>query len=529
MKKNWVKLILGGWILFLVVTNIVWLYLDKSPPGWDSAAHLKSIVLMNHWLRGWFEGSFKELLGLFWGYPPLVYFLGGIWGLIVGLKIDGLVFLNTFFLIGAILGVYKLAKEIVKEEKVAVISTIIFSLFPVIGEISRNMLLDLPLLVWVVWGLYFWIKSDDLKNTKYAWGLLIMLILASLTKLNGFLYFVPIAISILVKEFKNIDVWLKLAIGGLVYGVAVGWWWLINWNNIYQYLTGLAGQGEKLTDPMNLMDWQTWIHYFKLLFLHQIGSITTVLLIIFSWFVPKSRENKKMIWWTVMIYVIFTIIKNKDFRFTLPILVPMAIWLGWGIVEFGKKVSENISVVIMVWLLMWLGFNFWENAFGWPIKKPLIVSTKSFLFENINWLGFDDYPVRAIKTEIWPNEEIVEDLIKIATQESRAKKMLMLVNIEQVNDNNMNLLGLLKLNQRWIVDPLDLGVEYDNQKAQELFEKYNYFLVPEKKYEATPFYTVNLKSINWMKDWVWENMGEFEILKEYLLPNGKRIFLIKGI
>ena len=527
MKKKWIKLILGGWILFLVLTNIIWLYLDKLPPAWDSAAHLKSIVLVNQGLRGQFEGSFKELLGSFWGYPPLVYFLGGAWGLITGLKIDTLVFLNTIFLVGVIFGVYKLAKEIVKEEKVAIISVIIFSLFPVVGEISRSMLLDLPLLVWVVWGLYFWLKSEDLKITKYAWGLLIMLVLASLTKLNGFLYFIPIGILILIKGFKDINIWLKLMIGGVFYGVAVGWWWLLNWNNIYQYLTGLAGQGEKLTDPMNLGQWQTWIHYFKLLFLHQIGPITTILLLVFGWFVPKSRENKKVIWWTIIVYVIFTIIKNKDFRFTLPILIPMAIWLGWGLIEFGKKISKNIAVIIMVLSLIWLGFNFWENAFSWPIKKPLVISTKSLLFEDIDWVGFDDYPVRSVNQEIWPVETIINDLI-IETDNKLTVNMLGLIDLEELNNSNLNLYKLMLDRNEINIETLGgITKEFKQEEIREIVNINNYFLVPEENYEAAPFYVTHLKVNNQFRDWIWENIIEFEVIREYQLPNQKKIYLLK--
>ena len=142
-----------------------------------------------------------------------------------------------------------------------------------------------------------------------------MLILASLTKLNGFIYFGPIVLWYLWEARKSEKVFLRLVIGGLIYGVAVGWWWGINWQNIYIYLTGLAGSGEKLTDPMNLLSLTTWIHYFRLFFLHQVGPILGIVAFI-SWYeMPKDGENRKLIYWAIFVYIIFTIIKNKDFRF----------------------------------------------------------------------------------------------------------------------------------------------------------------------------------------------------------------------
>jgi 4-amino-4-deoxy-L-arabinose transferase-like glycosyltransferase len=265
-KNKSIKLILWGWIVFLVAVNVLWLSWDKNPPAWDQAAHLKSIVLTNQWLSGKFSGNFVDLVKIFGGYPPLIYVLGGLWSLVVGVSVAKISFLNTIFLVGAVIGVYKLAEEISKNKKIALLSGIIFSLLPVIGDISRNMLLDLPLLVWVAWGLFFWIKSENLKVNKYSLGLLLMLILASLTKLNGFIYFVPMGIILLIENFREKEFWMKMVIGGAIYAVTVGWWWKINIINIYLYLTGLAGQGEAATDPMNLEQWQTWIHYLRLFF-----------------------------------------------------------------------------------------------------------------------------------------------------------------------------------------------------------------------------------------------------------------------
>ena len=88
----------------------------------------------------------------FWGYPPLVYWLGGGWSLLVGTEVARITVLNSLFLILGVIGVYKLSGK-------NLLAAILFSLFPVIYDISRNMLLDLALTVWVIWGLYFWLKE----------------------------------------------------------------------------------------------------------------------------------------------------------------------------------------------------------------------------------------------------------------------------------------------------------------------------------------------------------------------------------
>ncbi len=526
MKNNKYKLILGGWVILLVIVNLVWLSLDEMPPAWDQAAHLRSIVWFNYFLQGKFWGSFWDLLRVFWGYPPLIYFLGGLWSLVFGVEVARITFINTFFLVAGIYGVYSLAKEVSKNNLAALLAAIIFSLFPVIGDISRNMLLDLPLLVWVVWGWYFWLKSDDLKKTKESWLLLLMLVLASLTKLNGFLYFVPVLIVLIIKSFKNIDILVKLVVGGLVYIMTVGWWWIGNWTSIYSYLTGLAGQGESLTDPMNLMEWQTWTHYLKLMVLHQIGPVTFFMgLFLVFWVPKKNNKNILLLITTILVYIIFTVVKNKDFRFTLPILVPMSIWMAWGGVEFFKKV-KFWGLSILVLLIGWLGFNFVENGFDWPIKKPVVIATSVPVFGDVDWIGFDDYPVREFKGGNW----LIEDIISDINSELKNKdgKVMSLINIEEINNNNLSLYSVMNFGKELPLSSTDFNDSYTTEdKLFGLIDNSDYFLIPERDYEASPFYAVNLKFLNGTRDWVWNNIDNFEILKKYKLPNSKTIYLMK--
>ncbi|MPM30235.1 hypothetical protein SDC9_76783 [bioreactor metagenome] len=485
----------------------------------------------NYFLKGEFWGNFLVLLRVFWGYPPLVYFFSSLWSIIFGVSIAKITLVNTLFLVGAILGVYFLAKEISRNNLVALFSAVLFSLFPVIGDISRNMILDLPLLVWVVWGWYFWLKSNDLKNIKYAWLFWLMIVLSSLTKLNGFLYLIPALLILFFKSLKDINIFLKLVIGGLIYIVFVGWWWIGNWSSIYQYLTGLAGQGEALTDPMNLLEWQTWIHYLKLMVLHQIGPVTFFVGLFLAFWVPK--KEKKNVWLlivAVLIYIIFTIIKNKDFRFTLPILAPMAIWMAWGGVELIKKINKFFGLFIFILLISWLSFNFIENGFGWPIKKTVVLASKLPILGDVEWIGFDDYPVRAINKSVWPNEKIVNDLSEEVKGEDQTKNVLMLVNIEELNDNNLSLYKTILKQEKIEFGSVGIINQFNNdEEIENMIKNFDYVLVPEINYEASPFYSINFKALGQARDWVWTNRDKFETLREYKLPNQKNIFLMKKI
>lgn len=479
MRKLWF------WVFILVLGNVIWLSLDTNPPAWDQAAHLKGVILVNQWLKGEFNGGFLELIRSFWGYPPLIYFMGGFWSLLVGTGVNQITYLNTLFLILGVFGIYKLSGN-------KLLPAILFSLFPVIYDTSRNLLLDLPLTVWVIWGLYFWLNKKD-------FGWLLMLILASLTKLNGFIYFLPMILISLKENYKNKEFLMKLVIAAALYIVSVGWWWGINWQNIWQYLNGLAGQGEKLTDPMNIFSGITWIHYFKLFFLHQLGPITALFFLFFA-----KKENKKLIWWLVINYIIFTIIKNKDFRFTMPLLAVIAVWFGWGL----EKLKQKWVVAL---ILIWMSFNYIENSYNWPIKKPIVFSTPTYLLGNVDWINFSDYPVREYRNVIWPNLEILSDIVEPKS------KLLVLINLAELNDNTLNLYRLMT------------GKNYIQIHGVDQWQKidFDYILLPNLKTQSAPFYDTQLRLRQEVIKNIWENIDNYEKIAEYTLPNGGAISLLR--
>jgi 4-amino-4-deoxy-L-arabinose transferase-like glycosyltransferase len=387
-----------------------------------------------------------------------------------------------------------------------ILAAILFSLFPVIYDISRNMLLDLALTVWVVWGLYFWIKRND-------WGVVIMMILASLTKLNGFIYFVPMLGWNLWESRKSEKRFLTLVAGGLVYLAVVGWWWGINSQNIYLYLTGLAGQGEAATDPMNLTSWVTWIHYFRLFFLNQLGPITAILFLILS-----KKENRKLVVWTVATYVIFTIIKNKDFRFTMPILPVLAVWWGWGLYQTHPSgqaghppLTRRVRQVFLWFTLVWMGFNYIENSYNWPIKKPVVVYTPTFLMGNVNWIDFSDYPVREFRKAIWPNEKILADI------PNEPEKLLMVMNVAELNDNTLGFYRVKEEKNNLQIHGIDKWGKME----------FDYIVVPEEGEESAPFYDTQLEVRKEAIKEIWGNTDKYQRMAEYSLPSGGKVWLLR--
>lgn len=512
--------------LYLLITlqlglNLLWLKLDQTPPAWDQAFHLKSVVLMNHFLTGQFGGNLIDLIRSFYAYPPLMYFLGAVWSLFAGLGISRITYLNSIFLALVLIGIYKLSLKILKNSRQAFLATFLFSLFPVIYDASRNFLLDLPLLTWVVWGLYFYLESNYLTHSRFSWLWTFTLILASLTKLNGFLYYLPMIAYSLYFVFKNkrLQPLINLGLGFSAFCLLVGWWYAFNWQNIILYLGGLAGQGEPLTDPSGLFNLVNWFHYFKLFFLHQLSPIPTLLillsLIFWPYFGIEKHQRRFLFFYLTFNYVLFTLIKNKDFRFTFPLLPTISI-LAIANLRHAPK-------LVAILLFAFLGFYFVNNSFSWPIKKDFVLATPTFVFSDVEWIGIDNYPVRSPQQDSWPNETIVQDVIKLSRNKS--VRVLVLINLEKINDNNLILEQTLMKNNSLVLSSVGNINRFNSPRQLAQFMKsYDFYLVPDQSYEPTPFYAINLTAYKQARDYIFANQENFELLKSYEFQ-AKKLYL----
>lgn len=528
IRAHWPVFGLIVLLLFHLVANILWLSADKTPPAWDQAAHIRGVVLVNQWLTGRFWGKFPDLINALGGYPPLIYFIGGGWSVLAGVGVVNITFLNYLFLALAVVGVYKLARAVGGSQVTAFGAAMFFSFVPVIYDISRNFLLDLALVAWVVWGVYFWVKSNFLEHWNGSFWFGVCLILASLTKLNGFIYFGVLILMALVMMVRNRK-WVvmeHLLVLGAIYIVAVGWWWILNFKNIYDYLTGLAGQGEPLTDPTNLWSWRTWLHYYKLFFLHQLSPTATVILTgVIGWWLTKRVEWKK--YWYLLLFVafnytVFTVIKNKDFRFTMPLLSVVAV-VFWLAVDEIKTAWVKKTVIGI--LGVYLGFYFLTNSFEWPIKKEFKLTVNTFLMGGVDVINVSDYPVRSPKVTVWPNREITSDL-SYMVEEGKLLRVLVLINREEVNDNNLTLYREMEGIHSYDFGSVGSRAEFGSEgELIGLLRQFDVFLVPDNSYEPAPFYGINVKAYGQARDYILGHQNQFDLKKTYEVYQGKKLFL----
>ena len=522
MKKYWLLI----WVIvFHLVFNLIFLSLNKMPPAWDQAAHLRNSIVWNRVMSGGLGLSFKELIGQSWGYPPLMMFLGGLWSMIFGVGIFQITFLSTLFLIIGVVGTYVLTKELSKNDLAAGVAALLFSFFPIIFDISRNYLLDLPLTVFVLWAIWALIKSRYLVDfNKYTVLFILLFLFSSLAKLNGFLYFGPMFIYVLYRAIKDKEIKIirNFFIVAGIFMVGVGWWYLVNFENIRAYLK-VAGEGESVTDPMNLFKMETWFFYLKLFCLQQATVVTSLLFFGVLPFWKKIGVEKKkrgfMLVFLILSYLIFTIIKNKDTRFTMPLLPIAAVIMGLGLAkleEFNKVIFRVVFIILGLFMLL----NYFSNSFQWPIKKEYILSFKMPWFGWIEVINISENPVRSLKTALWPQKQIVNSVVE-------GSRVMVIINKEEINGNNLNL--FTEVANKSIFFELVPNSWQSDLEMQNYINQMDYVLVPDNTYDLAPVYVINLKALNQSRDFVLNQKENWELVDTYYVYGDKKLFLMKKL
>ena len=207
-------------------------------------------------------------------------------------------------------------------------------------------------------------------------------------------------------------------------------------------------------------------------------------------------------------YAIFTLIKNKDFRFTFPLLPVIAV-LAIANLRHAPK-------IILVLVFGFLGFYFVNNSFGWPIRKPVVLSTPTFLFGNVEWLSFSNYPVRSPNQILYPNQQIINDLGQLAQNSRSQLRVLVLIDQAEVNDSNLQFYQSLAKNYSFEISSIKDIEKFKNQTEIEIrLASYDLFLVPAPDLTPAPYYAIYLPALTQARNYLWNNQSEFRIVNSY--------------
>ena len=506
--------------LFHIFGNIIWLNLNKSPFTWDEAGH----AIISFKFTDFFNGSNRnqDFLSISDYYPPFVHLLVSFLMLVFGKNIlIGPIIITGFFIL-AIVFLYLYSYELFHDKMAAFFAGSIFSLLPNIYALSRQYLLEIPLVAITLGALYFLEKNFKI--------FIIFLSLALMTKWTAIIFlFFPIIYKLRWKKSL-----LALSIAVLVNFP----WYFHNLSTILHASQTTAT--PEVANPQSVFSYDSFKYYlfaatnFQLTLLGMVFFVISVV-----YFILKKRKQSFFILGTLFfIYISFTLIGNKNIRYII-FLAPIACMLiGYFLSNFRKNLIylspsyeiKRESITVATWLIFnYFIFYYFTLSFGMPLNSYAIHLRRSVNIPFFGWidiinLGRDSsrYLAPTYDPTFWPNGVIVKEL----SYHNGQKNIKILVVCEKPHLNQVN----LELERRGLnLKKIQFLAPYDIPpfSSDEELEKYltgfdvillaDYDLGPEGGIRAIP---ARLQISNFLKS---EKSNQFRLINTYPLPDEDKL------
>ena len=330
LKGQLIKWRLALLIFTLVYAVLLLLYLGSMSVQWDEATHLNTGIMMLH-------GDFSSYLNEGPFYPPLYDLMTAGFFRIAGISLFNARLVSVVF---AILNIWMLF-EFVRTMyglKVALISSVLLAIMPGFVWLSRLSMIETVLLFFfsISMLLFFsWLRTN---RTRYVVLSGIALGLGFLAKYQAIVGVLVIAVVLLAlaREHAKVKILSFILLILMVAAFAIPWFFITfqvySTHTLNQWLYALQmGNPQKSAYSLQLpapvfylvaMTWPYGTYGFApvSIFIYLFALIGLGL---FGW--RRKLEDKFLLVWFFSVYIFFTLIGNKDWRYIVGVFPVLAI------------------------------------------------------------------------------------------------------------------------------------------------------------------------------------------------------------
>ena len=372
--REW-ALVASAWLAIAVCT-VIWLTIDTRPPEWDHANHLQRAVSC---ARDVAAGDWRTILTRSSFYPPIVPCAAGLVYRVLPTDAAAGAIVMLLFLAGAMAATYAFCR-ILAGGTAGVAAAWIFGTAPFVIFSVLRFQLDLPLATLVATALLVLVLTDGF--TRVGWSVLAGVVfgIGMLTKPPFAVYLLPPIVWILVIERHRRAV-TNAALAALVaVAVSVAWYGprVVGMPRqiAFRAVTHAAEEGK----PPTLS--AAGLAFYPMSLPMQLGIVATILLLAGIVVAVLRRQGVALVAFVVPL-ALFMLLRNKDLRYTLPLLPAAAVLGGIVVASLGTGLRRSLlGVLVLVGLVQLSGVV-------WAVPPPV----------TLPWLGqrwvLASPPVRA--------------------------------------------------------------------------------------------------------------------------------------
>ena len=391
-------LVVGALFALLCAVTAVWVSVDRRPPAWDHANHLERAVECYRILSQPGHDRLREILDVSSFYPPITACAAGLLYFVFPIAPLTAQAVMLGFLALGLAAVFALGRRLFDSET-GLLAAFFFGTAPFVIFSLTNFQLDLPLASMVAAALYALVRSEGFSRPGWSMALGVALGLGMVTKPPFAGYVLPAFCWPLWQALRSGDRrrrlgWLGVA---LVVGVAIALPWYgprivglpIQAANRSFKQAAEAGQAGYLSAESLL--------YYPRVLPMQFGALATLLFVAGAWAARRYRESRAFLWLAGIVpFVMFSLIQNRNLRYTLPILPAAALLAAVGARSLPPAWRRGgLWICVLVGLL-----QISMTAFGVPVppRVPGVGISVAYSYP----------PDRAD----WRHEAVIADLVR---------------------------------------------------------------------------------------------------------------------
>ncbi len=482
------------WHSFL---NLVWIYLNTVPPTWDAALHTILSFKMEHYiLDHLYTFSLQEFLKISEYYPPFVHFTGMIVGWLTLDSYKSLQIVGSIYFIISIYFLYRYTEQLFKNREIAFGAAFFYSFFLTNYQQSRDFMLDIPSIVCIMGALYYQEKSNHFQKTRESILYFVFVGLSLLTKWTSvFFLLIPFFFTLKDIFFSHTHVhkkkvFMTMIIGGIIIFLISAPWYMVNIKRFIE-ISSVTAIGE-LADPQNLLSLENVLFNANLLFMYQI-TYPGVFFLLFAFilFMRGADKRKKftIVGTILFTYIVFTVISNKNIRYTMPLTPFIAIIMGYGLYQCLRKGASFLKTYIGATVVLFYIFVYLILSFGFPFYPEFRLGVKLPVLGDVDFLYLHEYPVKIMfDRSDWHNRTILYDIGRLSgNRMDKDTIVLNLVDREYMNWYNLDpalyndVSPVAKKTIKLSFVPFIAPHRSDTEMNTYLTDYIDYVLVPEKQ------------------------------------------------
>jgi hypothetical protein len=400
----WLAALAVAW----TISQTMWLAVDQRPFAWDESIHYMGAVGYFQTLR---EGGPRLLPRLLYQsdfYPPLGELTTGAAFLLTRPSPDRAAGFNAVYLLGILLLLFFLGRRL-GDVYQGVAAAYVFAVGSMVCIQAKFFMLDLPLAFWVLLGFYIFLRSEAFGKAGWSLGFGAVFGLALLTKWSAvfFLLLPPLGLSAVAVARGNVkaSIWFRNVL--LAFGLAAfvaGPWYAAHVLKLMRNTSGyFHARGVLEHDPsvLSLAGWG----YYLLAVGRQLGwPLGVAVLVGVAYILVRRRQALVWGWWLGAPYLLLTLIRNKDNRYTLPLLPLVCLAAATSLLDLSPKVRRRVVQALMAVSLLQLAYVHLGQHAGWAHDVLSFRLLGSPLIES-----------QAPDPRVWPLETILAEVERLAS------------------------------------------------------------------------------------------------------------------